>query len=148
MADWIRSNASLTFNLSAGASVAAAVRATVQQSLGLTVSVGVAPNKLLAKLASRQAKPDGVAVVDSVERVQQLLTKTPVDRIPGQSDAWFLTVWKWRCAVTSTVVHGHPLVLGSTARHGGVPSCNVTCFCSTDDVVCAGRPSHGSVTGV
>lgn len=86
MQSWVAANTTLSWDLSAGAAVAAAVRAAVHQQLGLTVSVGVASNKLLAKLGSRQAKPDGVVVIDNVVKVQQLLKDTPVNRIPGVRD--------------------------------------------------------------
>ena len=45
--------------------MAEAVRGAVRQELGLPVSVGVARTKLMAKLASRRAKPDGFIVVDA-----------------------------------------------------------------------------------
>jgi DNA polymerase-4 len=43
--------------------IAERIRAAVRDDLALTASVGVGPNKLLAKLASTQAKPDGLLVV-------------------------------------------------------------------------------------
>eukprot|EP00879_Flechtneria_rotunda_P027077 GHRR01028942.1.p1 GENE.GHRR01028942.1~~GHRR01028942.1.p1 ORF type:complete len:260 (+),score=142.63 GHRR01028942.1:76-780(+) len=69
--------------MSAAAAFAAAVRSAVKQSLGLVVSVGVGPNKLLAKLGSRASKPDGVLVLDSTAAVQALLAATPVEGLPG-----------------------------------------------------------------
>ena len=45
--------------------MAGAVRAEARREVGLPVSVGVGRTKLMAKLASRRAKPDGVVVVDT-----------------------------------------------------------------------------------
>lgn len=62
--------------------IAREVRTRVKQCTGLTVSVGVAPNKFLAKLASDMDKPDGLTVVDP-DRIQQLLDPLPVQRLWG-----------------------------------------------------------------
>jgi DNA polymerase-4 len=45
--------------------MAYALRAAARAEVGLPVSVGAASTKLMAKLASRRAKPDGVVVVDA-----------------------------------------------------------------------------------
>jgi len=45
--------------------MAAALRTTARDEVGLPVSVGVGRTKLMAKLASRRAKPDGLVVVDA-----------------------------------------------------------------------------------
>ena len=45
--------------------MAAALRAAARAEVGLPVSVGAGRTKLMAKLASRRAKPDGVVVVDA-----------------------------------------------------------------------------------
>lgn len=62
--------------------VAKAIRARVREVTGLTVSVGVAPNRLVAKIASDYHKPDGLTVVRP-EQVQEFLDPLPVRRIPG-----------------------------------------------------------------
>jgi DNA polymerase-4 len=58
------------------------VRARVREELDLTCSVGVAPNKFLAKLASARAKPDGLLVVPAGE-VEGFLHPLPVEALWG-----------------------------------------------------------------
>jgi DNA polymerase-4 len=45
--------------------IADGIRADVRRELSLAVSVGVGPGKLVAKIASENAKPDGVLVVEA-----------------------------------------------------------------------------------
>jgi DNA polymerase IV (DinB-like DNA polymerase) len=48
----------------------------------VTASIGVGPNKVIAKIASDQSKPDGLTVVKP-EQVMDFLSPLPVSRIPG-----------------------------------------------------------------
>jgi DNA polymerase-4 len=63
-------------------SVAAKMKQRIKSELGLTASVGVAPNKFLAKLASDMNKPDGLTVI-GVEDIERILLPLPVSRLWG-----------------------------------------------------------------
>lgn len=65
---------------------AQALRARVREETGLTVSVGVSCNRLLAKIASDFDKPDGLTVVRP-EAAQAFLDPLPVRRLPGVGPA-------------------------------------------------------------
>lgn len=65
-----------------------AIRARVRADLGLTCSVGVAPNKFLAKLASDMNKPDGVTVLGPrADDYQPLIDRLDVGRMWGVGPA-------------------------------------------------------------
>jgi DNA polymerase-4 len=69
-----------------GREIGTAIRARVRAETGLTASVGVAPNKLLAKLASDDAKPDGLLVVEPGTELA-FLHRHPVGRLWGVGPA-------------------------------------------------------------
>jgi len=62
--------------------VAARLRAEVRRETGLAVSVGIAPVKLVAKIASDLAKPDGLLAVEPGE-LRAFLDPLPVSKIWG-----------------------------------------------------------------
>ncbi|MGH8139465.1 MAG: DNA polymerase IV [Steroidobacteraceae bacterium] len=63
-------------------SIARLVKSRIHSTTGLTASVGIAPNKLVAKIASDLAKPDGLTVV-ARDRVREILDPLSVRRLPG-----------------------------------------------------------------
>ena len=58
------------------------VKSRILQHTGLTSSVGIAPNKLVAKIASDLNKPDGLTVVKSQD-IQKVLDPLPVRSLWG-----------------------------------------------------------------
>lgn len=58
------------------------IKTRIKQELGLIASVGIAPNKFLAKLASDLDKPDGFIVITE-ENKQLIIDPLPVSRIWG-----------------------------------------------------------------
>jgi DNA polymerase-4 len=62
--------------------IARHLKATIKRETGLIASVGVAPNKFLAKLASDIGKPDGLVILAS-DQVDSFLAPLPVSRLWG-----------------------------------------------------------------
>jgi len=58
------------------------IRRRVRAATGLAASVGIASNKLLAKIASDLGKPDGLFAIGSAD-VQRILDPLPVERLFG-----------------------------------------------------------------
>ena len=62
------------------------IKSTVRAERGLIVSIGVGPNKLIAKIASDFGKPDGMTVVPP-QRAQAFLDPLSVRSLPGVGPA-------------------------------------------------------------
>jgi DNA polymerase-4 len=78
--------------------IAQDIRYEVFRETGLTLSVGVAPNKLVAKIACDFNKPNGITVV-APEQVKDFLKDLPVGKIPGigprtESICWSFSIKK------------------------------------------------------
>jgi DNA polymerase-4 len=61
---------------------AAQIKERIRGAYGLTCSIGLAPNKMVAKIGSDQDKPDGLTVVPPAE-VLSMLSGLDVDKLPG-----------------------------------------------------------------
>ncbi len=66
--------------------VLARLQAEIEREVGLTVSIGLAPNKFLAKIASELDKPRGFSVIGASE-ARTLLASKPVSILPGVGPA-------------------------------------------------------------
>ena len=62
--------------------IAYKIKARIKHRFGITCSIGIAPNKLLAKLASDLQKPDGLVDIKP-EDVPQVLERLPVKELCG-----------------------------------------------------------------
>jgi DNA polymerase-4 len=62
--------------------LAQSIKRAVHDRTFLTCSIGIAPNKLLAKIASDMNKPDGLTLVEE-SGVSDFLRSFPISRIPG-----------------------------------------------------------------
>lgn len=62
--------------------IAMEIKKKIKDELDLTCSIGIAPNKLLAKIASDMKKPDGLTIV-SEKDIERLLWPLPVRKLWG-----------------------------------------------------------------
>jgi len=62
--------------------IAAKMQETIQQELGLSVSVGVSLSKVLAKIGSKHSKPHGLTMIPGRE-IHLFLEKLPVEKVWG-----------------------------------------------------------------
>ncbi len=62
--------------------ISRSIKERIRATLGLTCSIGIAPNKLLAKLASDMKKPDGLVVIAD-DDVEGVLRDLPVGELWG-----------------------------------------------------------------
>ncbi|MCX8015258.1 MAG: DNA polymerase IV, partial [candidate division WOR-3 bacterium] len=62
--------------------IAKKIKVRIRQELNLTCSIGIGPNKLIAKMAAEWHKPDGLVIVKP-EQVPQIIWSFPVEEMVG-----------------------------------------------------------------
>ena len=62
--------------------VAVAIKKKIRKTLGLSCSVGIAPGKFLAKVASDMEKPDGLTIIRDKD-AGQFIETLPIQKVPG-----------------------------------------------------------------
>jgi len=65
-----------------GQEIARAIKQAIRDELGLTASIGIGPNRLVAKMASGWEKPDGLTVIEPQE-LPGILDPLPVSLLAG-----------------------------------------------------------------
>src|SRR3712207_5163375 len=62
--------------------MATCIKRDLDRELGFTFSVGLAPNKVLAKIASKWQKPSGLTIIPGRE-IHRYLAKLPIEKVWG-----------------------------------------------------------------
>lgn len=62
--------------------IAYLIKARIKHLFGITCSIGIAPNKLLAKLASDMQKPDGLTIIEP-DNISRVLENMPIKELCG-----------------------------------------------------------------
>jgi DNA polymerase-4 len=91
--------------------IAEKVRRDVREGIGIACSVGVAPTKLVAKLASRRAKPDGLVTVEAGD-VDAFLTPLPVRALWGVGEKTAELLSRLGVKTVGDLARTPPVVLG------------------------------------
>ncbi|MFC1535438.1 DNA polymerase IV [Thermodesulfobacteriota bacterium] len=69
------------------------IKQRIKEETTLTGSIGIAPNKFLAKIASDMNKPDGFTII-SPEEVPLFIKNLPIEKVPGVGKKTFQTLHK------------------------------------------------------
>ncbi len=75
-------------------SLAKKIKNEIKETLEITCSIGIAANKICAKIGSKINKPDGVTVIP-FDNERDFLSTMPIDKIPGVGKATQLKLRKY-----------------------------------------------------
>ncbi|GAB6877263.1 DNA polymerase IV [Thermaerobacter litoralis] len=93
-----------------GPAAARRLREAVRREVGLAMTVGVGPNRLVAKMACQAAKPDGLLVVPP-GAVEGWLAPQPVDALPGLGPATAARLRRLGIETLGQLAAAHPAIL-------------------------------------
>lgn len=95
------------------------IKETVKTKLGISVSIGLAPTKTLAKIASNYRKPDGLTVVDGHD-IPDFLARLPLEKVKGLGTNSRALLAKRGIQTPLEFVHCDPSVMRSLLGKIGV----------------------------
>ncbi|HEX6867240.1 MAG TPA: DNA polymerase IV [Candidatus Limnocylindrales bacterium] len=102
-----------------GESIARAIKSAVHEDVGLTVSVGVATTKLVAKIASDLRKPDGLVVVAPGDEAA-FLAPLPISRLWGVGEKTAVALGEYGVRTIGDLAALPPdVVVRRFGKHGG-----------------------------
>jgi DNA polymerase-4 len=81
-------------------SIALRIKAALEECLGITFGVGLAPNKLLAKIASKHRKPAGFTMIP-MDGITQFLAELPIGKVWGIGSS--MSVYFGRLGIRTTL---------------------------------------------
>ncbi len=70
------------FDIPFGGRVAKMIKSEIKRHMDLQVSIGMGPNKFLARLAMIQARPNGLVII-LPEQIESFLADLPISKLPG-----------------------------------------------------------------
>ncbi|NDE68246.1 DNA polymerase IV [bacterium] len=73
--------------------IAQRIKREIQDELQLSVSIGLAPTKVLAKVASKWKKPNGLTVIERAS-IMDFLSKTPIEKVWGIGPKTSEALWR------------------------------------------------------
>ena len=95
----------------------ARLQGEIERDIGLSVSVGLAPNKFLAKIASDLDKPRGFAVIGAAE-AESFLAPKPVSILPGVGPAMVRSLEASGLRTVGDIARADVRVLARHGAHG------------------------------
>ncbi len=69
--------------IAGAAKIARKIKAAIKESFSITASIGIAPVKIIAKIAAKARKPDGLLILAGSKEVLDFLEDLPVEKVPG-----------------------------------------------------------------
>ncbi|MGD8228449.1 MAG: DNA polymerase IV [Desulfobacteraceae bacterium] len=94
------------------------VKRRIRETTSLTCSIGIAPNKFLAKVASDLDKPDGLTIIPPA-KVPQFIQRLPIEKVPGVGKKALQTLYKMRVLTLGDIRKlGERALLEKTGKFG------------------------------
>ena len=94
------------------------IKQRVREATSLTCSVGIAPNKFLAKIASDLEKPDGLTIIEPKD-VSSFISTLPIEKVPGVGEKTVGILRKLGvCTLGDTQRIGENSLLEKTGKFG------------------------------